>query len=214
MNQIYQNMEKVKAVHLRMPRCGSTTLGKWSDDNKIKSYGGVHFGFRERYDGKDKGITNNPLHKSLSKCVISYMGLENYLDHFLFSSIRNPFDRALSIYRHKSWNSVDKFSDFCYALKHNDFPNSSAQWHSVVLSDHLYSGSGRLLVDKLIRLESFNTDFNDLCEVLQLPKSLLKHMNVSKNKPPTHYRDFYKNKERTIIEEYYGDDLFNFNYKF
>ena len=101
-------------IFLRVPRCGSASDSMVSKKSDCDIYGGRDVGFwgpkLETYT-----IENLFAHlkdESLSKRVERKLGFQYYRDSFKFTSVRNPYARAVSIWRHSSWSECESFAYF------------------------------------------------------------------------------------------------------
>jgi hypothetical protein len=147
---------------------------------------------------------------NLYKCISNYVGKEVYNKSFVFTTIRNPYSRAVSMYKHSSWSSAKTFKDFCNAIKKEEYPTECARWHSSSLTEHITCGD-KLMVDCVIRLENLQEDFNTVCDKIGIPQQQLSHKNKSKHK---HYTDYYDEKTKSIVAEKYAKDIEYFGYEF
>ena len=154
--------------------------------------------------------TKNNESEFLWECIHNHVEADNFNKSFKFSSVRNPFSRAVSAFKHRSWSSVRNFKEYCVCIKMGEYPNASAEWHSSSLTDHL-TKDGQLMVDALIRVENFQEDFNIVCDGLGIQRQPIPHANKSEHK---HYTAYYDDETKGIIAEIYKDDLANFNYDF
>lgn len=194
-----------KAIFIRMPRCGSTSLINFCKENNIKYYGGRDMGFW----GNKKNRKNNTS-QHLYECVSNYVGKEIYDESFTFSSVRNPYSRAVSMYMHWSWSSAKSFKNFCNAIKKQEYPSEAAKWHSSSIAEHIVD-KDTLKVDFVNRLENFQEDFDALCGKIGVGRQKLIHKNKSKHK---HYTEYYDDETREIIAERYAQDIELFGYEF
>ena len=193
------------AIYVRMPRCGSTTIVQFCNKNNIRYFGGRNMGFWE-YDKILKKNTSEKLYECISNCV----GQKVFAESFVFTSVRNPYSRAVSMYKHQSWNSTKTFSDFCHKVMKNEYPSESAKWHSCSLTEHLVNND-HLNVDFVIRLENLQEDFNIVCDKIGIPHEKLPHHNKTKHK---HYTEYYDDETREIVAEKYARDIEYFGYEF
>ena len=69
---------------------------------------------------------------------------------------------------------------------------------------------GKILVDFIGKFENLETDFNLICEKLNLTAKL-PHLNSTTH---DHYSKYYTSKSRNIIEDWFKDDIIMFDYKF
>ena len=193
------------AIYIRMPRCGSTTMVNQSAKNDIKAFGGRDMGFW----GGDTILKENTS-PYLYKCISNYVGTEVYEKSIVFTTIRNPYSRAVSMFLHGSWNSAETFGDFCNAIKKEEYPTDCAKWHSSSLTEHITCGD-KLMVDYVIRLENLQEDFNIICDKIGIPRQQLPHKNKTKHKC---YTEYYDDETRQIVAEKYAKDIEYFGYEF
>ena len=194
------------AIYMRMPRCGSTSITNLCKGIKnIKVFGGLDMGFW----GHNKIIKKN-ISEKLYECILNYVGEKVYDESFVFTSVRNPYSRAVSMFLHESWKSTETFGDFCNAIKKEEYPTEQAKWHSGTLTEHMIH-SNDVKVDFVIKLENFQEDFNIICDKIGIPKQQLPHQNKSKHK---HYTEYYDEETKSIVAEKYAKDIKYFGYKF
>lgn len=197
------------AFYIRMPRCGSTSIHRFLVTRNIKSFGGLEMGFW----GDDSGKNTS---QQLYKCVSNYIGEDIYKDSFIFTSVRNPYSRAVSMYKHRSWwSSTKSFKDFCYAIKKEEYPSDCAKWHSSTLTEHIFDKDNNLKVDYVIKLENIQEDFNTVCDKIEIARGRLAHLNKRvKWDKRKHYTEHYDDEKREIIAEKYAKDIEHFGYEF
>ena len=197
------------AIYIRMPRCGSTSLVNFFSSKGVQSYGGRGMGFwgRRRNLLKFKNKTSQRLYK----CVLNYVGKEIYDESFIITSVRNPYSRAVSMYKHKSWRSAKTFKDFCYAIKKEEYPSDYAKWHSCTLTEHIFDKNNNLKVDYVIKLENLQKDLNIVCDKIGIPQGRVPHLNKTKHE---YYVKHYDDEKREIIAEKYAKDIEYFGYEF
>jgi hypothetical protein len=193
------------ALYIRMPRCGSTSIASFCKKNKVPFYSDRDMGFW----GRDTLLKKNTSDQ-LYQCVLNYVGKEKYEKDYIFSSVRNPYSRAVSIFNHRTWRSLKTFKDFCSAINNEEYPSLSAKWHSAPIIDHLLNGDD-LQVDFIIRLENHQEDLGIVCDKIGVPRQQLPHKNKSKYKP---YTEYYDDESRQMVEEKYGNDIDYFGYEF
>jgi len=153
---------------------------------------------------------------SLSSRVELVIGKENFSNAYKIACVRNPYARAVSIWRHQSWASYDTFEGFVRALYNKKYPSRCAKWHSIVLSDHIFI-DGPLAVQKIIRLETIQKDLFEIGEVLRLPNleaGIVKtdRSNSKDSKKSKKYYHYYSRETEKMILEIYQKDFEIFGY--
>ena len=158
--------------------------------------------------------------------------LKNYNDFFVFTIVRNPFDRAVSDY---NWATNTKypcpaqklkemfinksfkyFLDNYYNLKYEDVKSfKGLNWfknhHLTHCREQLDLLNPVCEVDYIMRFETLQQDFNTVCDKIGIPRQHLPHANKSKHK---HYTEYYDDETRQIVAEKYAKDIEYFGYKF
>jgi len=147
-------------------------------------------------------------------------------DFFIFSFVRNPYDRFLSLYtywregKHSHTRSKINGIDIAEATWRMDF-NSWVSFINLnkISCRHMNNQLNWLLdKDKKInsrlfvgRFENINYDFKKVCDILNIEKSNLKKLNYTSHH---NYREVYNNKSIKIVSKRFQKDLDYFNYKF
>jgi hypothetical protein len=147
--------------------------------------------------------------------------------YFIFSVIRNPWDRMVSYWKYrqnKSWAPIDgklnefhKWLEFTTSLDLNDLrgktANGNIQDFRMAMSsqyDSLKNSNGDIQVE-LIRFENLQEDFKYVCDKIGIPQQQLPHKNKTKHK---HYTEYYDDETKQIVAEKYAKDIEYFGYKF
>lgn len=81
-----------------------------------------------------------------------------------------------------------------------------------IIPDITDQDNKKILVDYVGKLESIEKDFITICAGIGIPRVQLPIVNSAKRK--THYSVFYNKKIRKLVEEFYGNDIDAFEYKF
>ncbi len=140
-----------------------------------------------------------------------------HLDYFRFTFVRNPWDRAVS-----SWamiNEVRKlkkpfvglnelsFEDFLELLiSHKGALTNWEKWHVISQSKFIY-----VEFSKIYHYETLQSDFDDLCDHLNLPRIELSRLGATIRKP---YREYYTPQTKDIVGKIYKADIERFGYEF
>lgn len=127
---------------------------------------------------------------------------EQLEDYYMFSVIRNPWDRFASVATYFNL----PFKDFTQNLDHY-WKDQNIKIHSLPI--HLYTHiNATRFVDFICRYESLQSDFNLVLDKIGVKRKELPYVNKSKNKHYSHYYDEYEiEKVKQIYQydiEYYG----------
>lgn len=142
--------------------------------------------------------------------------------YFKFSFVRNPWDRAVSVYEYlrnggngKSdqalADQVNEYRDFCEFA--NDMLTTEGLHLNKLLRPQftfLVNPNGQLMVDFLGRFENLETDYQRVLDKLNLRGSI-QHLNKGR---PRDYRNFYDSKTAELIGRVYKLDAELFDYSF
>lgn len=157
-----------------------------------------------------------------------YLGEQCWNQAFKFCFVRNPYDRAVSIWRflcdgyeaslHRNFGRSSGGSyGYGRDLTFREFlegfpePNLWERWHMTTQSFHVTDDSGRLMVDFVGRLEKLQQDFDTVCDQIGMRRVQLPHENRTEHE---HYTRYYDAETRRLAEQRYGEDIERFNYCF
>jgi len=192
---IYNN----KYVFLHIPRTGGSLI-----ENKLREK------YSQDYSGIDKmGLSKQ--HYMLDK-LISNKDKNNI---FVFTFVRNPFDRILSSYLNWTINNTsdfDKYIDMVKIVVENKLYLYKGAINTNDISHYIPMTSmiGNHKLDFIGKFENYENDIKKLSEI-----SDMTNLNeIIINKRNIDYRTFYNERNKKIISELYKDDLKEFNYTF
>ena len=156
---------------------------------------------------------NNELPPCLHRSVTKYS--KEFRDScFVFSFVRNPYDRLLSAHKYLTGgygNEGDvKFGktlslDFKYFVK-NQLNNNLNWLHFIPMISWLNDD-----IDFIGKMENFQKDFDIICDKIGIPQQQLPHKNKTNHK---HYTEYYDDETKEIVAEKYARDIEHFGYKF
>lgn len=128
--------------------------------------------------------------------------------YFKFSVVRNPWDRLISGWRYC-------YPDGAVSLKQllRNLPQSGHDFRHVTRPQAaiLVDDDGRLVVDYLMRFEELEAGYRRVCRLLQMPTPGLPSLNKTRH---DHYRDYYDDESRHLVERAFALDIAMFGYKF
>ena len=105
-----------------------------------------------------------------------YISRELYDRYFVFSFVRNPWDRVVSFYRYLGFSSKISLEEF--VLNHLVPAVESGHWFVRPQVDFIVR-DGKLMVDYVGRFESLQADFGYVMATLGLPPVGLPRINQS-----------------------------------
>lgn len=119
---------------------------------------------------------------------------------FLFAFVRNPYDRAVSLWAHwrREGGGLD-FPAWCRRL---------GDWHWRVRTPQARWLAGMDL-GFLGRFESLAADFGRLCDVLEIERRPLPRLNAGEHRP---WRGYYDEGTAAIVQVHYARDFERFGY--
>ncbi len=131
-------------------------------------------------------------------------------DYFVFSAVRNPFDRLIS-----GWRHLPNFKDrpleeivASWPAKGKAFTHISRPQIQILREPE----TGTLVTHDLIRFESMQDDFDRICDRIGKPRMELPHINTSERERD--YRKYFTPYTRRLAEEHFAEDLRVFGYEF
>lgn len=200
--------DKYKVIFLHNPKTGGLSICDLLE---------FQVGFEclvNLYDDNCKPAYQHLTYNQL-KIIIPPIKFNSY---FKFTFVRNPWDKLVSTYY---WNNrgFTTFTDFIYfiynifknytkpdiynILNHPDF---RSKFLSHILPQYLYTGPDV----KIYRYENFEFEVKQLIQKYNINKNLPKD-NVSKH---NHYRYYYNETTKNLVQKIYAKDIELFGYVF
>ncbi len=134
----------------------------------------------------------------------------NLDDYYIFSCVRNPFDRLVSYFHYRKQirkppNQLPEDLTFPYWVISGQFQELTR------MTDQLcVDGKPSLRINLIARLEQIDDHWDYICNDLKIETPLL-HDKASKHE---HYSNYYNDDTRRIVERHYESDLLTFGYGF
>ncbi len=208
-----------KAIFIHIPKNG----GSYIADILSKNYGFknyyLHRPDHERFClGIDKSVDKheNKVHGTLiyyktSPHLNRIMGMneEKWKSYFIFTFIRNPYDRIVS-----GWNYVNNWNTpFKNYININYGTNAYDYWHVFMTqSRHIIDTNGKINAGFIGKFENLENDLKEV--LLKIGFNRIIHVPFKKNsKKHDNYLTYYKNDEKDIVYKLMKEDFDNFDYE-
>ncbi len=145
--------------------------------------------------------------------LLSPQQLEN---SFIFATVRNPYDKAVSTFRHHCYQSggdmgakgFEEFWSIWGFAETTDHGTLSFRRRQI---DFLRQTDGTVVADKVLRFENLQDEFKTIRErfphISELPK-------VGFTDHKKSYQEYYTSSSRKIIEDLFATDIEYFGYSF
>ncbi|MEL6453213.1 MAG: sulfotransferase family 2 domain-containing protein [Cyanobacteria bacterium J06623_5] len=160
---------------------------------------------------------NYPTEGVLTDAEIRNNSRQIFNSFFKFSSVRNPWARAVSLYFRTQGVQVSQkisFDDFCEGHHHASDTCLHPTLHQNQL-DWLVDESGQVVLDYIYKLEDFSEAIN---EISKRTDGRIQLQNKTSNKNPksnsSSYRDIYSDYTRRLIAKRFEKDIDFFEYTF
>jgi len=153
-----------------------------------------------------------------------YQELETELgslkSYFVFSFVRNPYERILSLYVYLKEKEIPKkLNENRPLIKNDEIARSSGSFKNAIKNGFMIPSFMRFFLnnedeinlDFIGKVENLQEDFNIICDKIGIPKQELPHKNKTKHKS---YTEYYDDETRSIVAEKYAKDIEYFGYEF
>ena len=207
--------DKHKFIFIHIPKCAGSSI-------EFLGRQGLLGGKNKMISGWDKDKKVWQQHCTILQLKQLYnIEVNNY---FTFTFTRNPWDKAVSDY--KSWfRPSSPFKDVVknttlkdYLLCRNGYEQINHLDNSLGRGDHFRSQyeyiideNEKPIIDYVGKFETYQEDFNLVCDKIGIPRPQLPHKNKSNHK---HYTEYYNDETREIVATKYARDIEYFGYKF
>lgn len=202
-----------KVLFIHIPKCAGVSMAEALSKNSQVLRIGPHSKYRDIFEPR---------------------GAMNRDEYFVFSFVRNPWDRLVSTFFYilKGGRAdIDKRRRELYLEKYNGdfgrFVRDIENWFSIEEDESIYpdkyiphfrpqceficDDNGRVAVNFIGRVENIKNDFKQLCDILSVGKVKLRRTNKSSHRA---YHKYYDDETREIVTEYYRQDIETLGYSF
>jgi hypothetical protein len=219
--------DKHKFVFIHVPKCGGMSITNHflnlSEDYPTNTVGRSSDSImvRRPTDKDHNYFGESYMHATMSE-LISYYSNAHFNEYYKFATIRNTYDRLISLY---FWavggNSlnIDRFKHLIgvsglkgrVGVPYNNgkikHPRGSAPINFFLCDDN-----DDLIVDDVFLINNIKNDIGAIYKNMGIvPKPLVRKSNSSQHK---HYSEYYTQKMVDIVEEIYAIEIEKFNFKF
>jgi hypothetical protein len=153
-------------------------------------------------------VTGHPIANDYSE--------HEWINSFTFSVIRNPYDRFISNWMFHTTNYSGKIfeeyniniknkslKEYCSIVK--DLFHTRNNW---ITSHQFLTHSSGKPIDFLIRFENIQEDWNKLCQLINIKKTLIR-LNST---PKKYYMHYFNSETKKFVENLYYEDFKNYQY--
>lgn len=180
--------DQFKCIFVEVPKTGSTSI---------------------------RQIVGNPVKPHLNIYQIAnQVSQEQFSTYFKFGFVRNPWDRAVSLYERREgmqMKSKMTFEEFVEWMKFSSSTCVHPVPHRYQL-DWFVNPHGDVIVDFIGKFEQLDADWEKVAQKLGINNKLPKlNVNTSKNR---HYTEYYTDKTKEIIQSRFAVDIEYFWYEF
>lgn len=147
----------------------------------------------------------------------------NWNDYFVFTNVRNPWDRVSTLFYH-GYNKLHKgWAPWLDAAERSGnnltlFLQQPEMAEAKPLDKFIQSNDGKVLVNKVIRIEDGLEALMEITKLLNIPEAeldispVIKKVGLTKDKP--HYSRFFDDNSKAIVANMYSYDIEVAGYKF
>ncbi len=151
------------------------------------------------------GIVHHKDHPGQFREWLQNITDDDLAGYYIFSVVRNPWDRAVSLAAYLDIpfaDFVERFEEHCRE------PNTRE--HALPLSLYTHLGDAPF-VDEICRFENLQADFNRVAARIGLEQSRLPLTNPSKH---AHYSSYYREIDKDRVAAIYRTDIAHYGYTF
>lgn len=131
-------------------------------------------------------------------------------DYFKFTVVRNPWDRFVS-----GWKYCESTKNLSLLEALRSLPKEGFDYRHVTRPqlDILLDSRLKLVVDFVIRFETLQDDFDEVCKTIGKPRSVLPRTNAGSRLDYHEYFDGDR-EARLLFREHFGKDVNYFGYTY
>ena len=153
-------------------------------------------------------LPDNPDYHFMNDGVLSPDYARRPAGYFVFSVVRNPWDRFVSGWKYCASTRSRTLRDVLL-----DPPREGHDYRHLTRPqvDILFDAQGRCVADFLMRYESLQTDFDTVCDRLAKSRVALPRTNVGEHLA---YQSYFDDECRALFEQRFARDIAAFDYRY
>jgi hypothetical protein len=209
---------KYRCIFVEVPKTGSTSIRSilgippkphqniWEMKYDLEHYWTRYYGLGNRLLAS--------FYLLLSPQKRKAVGRRQFESYFKFGFVRNPWDRAVSLYERREGLQMKEkmsFDDFIDWMRYSSSTCVHPVPHRYQL-DWFVDPHGRVVVDFIGRFETVEKDWAFIARKLGLSPQL-PHLNKNPQRKK-HYTEYYTARTRSIVAERFSQDIEYFGYEF
>lgn len=175
----------------------------------------------EKWEGTHHSIKNftaKGYHITKGNPTCSPVTEEILKEYTVFTVVRNPFDRMVSTWHwgYKGDYRNTTFEEFIKNVNENKYIEFNSHRYRTQF-DWISDDDDNVRVPHILRWENLQEEMDNFFEKINLQPFEILPDNTSKDRSGldrTHYRDYYNEETKQIVEEKFKKDLEFFNYTF
>ncbi|MEM9810992.1 MAG: sulfotransferase family 2 domain-containing protein [Pseudomonadota bacterium] len=138
------------------------------------------------------------------------LGPRIFDSYFKFAVERNPWDRQISLYMHRCWKTgrTPNFDKDILSLSYR------ATEHVRLNNFPIYTISGQVVADMMLRYETFEEDLEKLWETIGITPLALAQKRSEYREDRPHYSTFYTRESQSLVARWYTKDIAALGYTF
>jgi hypothetical protein len=166
----------------------------------------IHYGALERNLPELFGLHAH----ATARQIRSVLGPEVFDSYYKFAVDRNPWDRQVSLYKHRQHKHG----------KRVDFDRDMRSWfyrateYSRLHNWDIYAIDGAIVANKVLRYESLEQDLAELAQRLEFDKPLDLPRLREYSADRAHYATYYSDVTRQLVADWYAPEIAALGYRF
>ena len=139
-------------------------------------------------------------------------------EYYVFSFVRNPWDRLVSMFRYLKEIEVPKrkkenkpYDVTLETMHFKEYIKSSDVFKPRSFYDFFKNKNNKIDLNFIGKFENLDKDFEKVKKELNLNFKKIPHKNKSKHK---HYTEYYNDETKQIVAKKYAKDIEHFGYEF